>query len=395
MKQQRDKYQSGGLWEERGKWWLRYSETHADGKTERPTVCVGTVEQYNTKKKARIAADRIMEEVNDKVIVTRFDALCDDYEKRGIGHVRKYTALTYQSTIRTLRAAFGTERVDTLASVNGRMRMETWLNGTKMAATSRHRNKAILSLIFRHAMRWNFLNAEKNPIDLIDLRNMPHCTTPKRKRTVLTPEQYQALQAAPELCLLDKTIIAIMQMAGLRGCEALGLSWEHGKPDDTDYRPNDIDLNGNPAKIWVRRSVKGPHIDEPKTAESQRAEPLPATLAAILLRWKTAQPTINNWVFGSTRTGRPWNSGEIRRRIKAAAKKRGFDYEGFGLHNHRHTFRRNFATAGATPEQQMWAMGHSTLPTTMGYGGDGFDRTTVLAPYAERVVSILEGKKPV
>jgi len=139
--------------------------------------------------------------------------------------------------------------------------------------------------------------------------------------------------------------------------------------------------------------VDGPHMNDPKTLESYRAEPLPAKLAAILLRWKAAQPIINDWVFGSARTGRPLHSSEIRRRIKVAAKVRGFDYVGFGLHNNRHTFRRNMKLAGASQEEQMWALGHTNAPQNMEYGSDGFDRTVDLAPYADRVADILDGKR--
>ena len=100
----------------------------------------------------------------------------------------------------------------------------------------------------------------------------------------------------------------------------------------------------------------------------------------------------------SVRLDKNWSVMELQR-DSAAHQGSGQEalvrLEGFGLHNHRHTFRRNFASTGATPEEQMWAMGHTNLPTTMDYGADGFDRTTILAPYAERVVSILEGKKAV
>jgi len=46
---------------------------------------------------------------------------------------------------------------------------------------------------------------------------------------------------------------------------------------------------------------------------------------------------------------------------------------------------------GASPEEQMWALGHSQLPTTMDYGSEGFDRTPALAPYVDKVASILDG----
>ena len=371
----RERYKKGSLIEENSGWWLRYTERHTDGKISRPRVFIGTKEQYPTKRKAQLAADKVMEGVNEAVAVTRFEHLCDRYKESGISHLREYTAKNYGSHIRIMREAFGKERIDFLASPQGILKIEAWLNGQKITASYRKQHKSCLSLMFKYAMKAGYLVIGANPMTLVDVHNLPHNTTPRRKRNVITAEQYHALQGDPLLYPMDKLIISVMELTGMRGCEALGLKWE--------------DVAYGESKIYVRRSVKGKYIDDPKTLASKRTVYLPDGLANMLRRWKAEQPVVNDWLFGSVQTGRPFTACPIRKRIKEAAKRLGFDYEGMGLHSHRHTFRANLRDAGATSEEQMWALGHTNLPTTMRYGQDGIDRAAKLAGPVSKVVSIL------
>jgi integrase len=408
-KQKRERYQSGSLFEKSGQWWLRYSEQHADGRKARPIVCVGTTEQYNTYKKARIEADAKMASLQESGVVTRWGDLCDGYFQNATGHLRSHSLQNRKCIVKLLKNAmynggkidkgkigpmrpFADERIDHLASAAGRVKLEDWLNGQKMSANHRHTVKAVMRLIFRYGMKQDLIKGE-NPVDLIDTHNMRHNTNPKRRRDLITPEQYELLQNDPELPLLCKVVLAVMEFTGMRGCEALALSWEHGRPGDPDYRGCDIDFDSKPAKIWVRRSVKeGKHIDEPKTPDSLRTVALTAKLAEILRHWRSAEPIFNNWVFGSPHTNNPYTGSVVRKYIKGAAARHGFDYHGFGLHNNRHTFKRALEKTGATMQQQMRALGHTNPRTLTGYGNGGADNAEELAPFAEKVVSILEGK---
>jgi integrase len=394
-KQKRERYQSGSLWEENGKWWTRYTERHADGTSSRPTVCIGTKEQYPTATKAREAKDAIMRKAKQVTVVTRFDYLCDDYLKCGIDHLRGYSVVSRRSIVNTVKRQFGEYRLDYLCTAPGRAKMEDWLNGLSVSAEYRKIVKAILSLVFRHAMKKDFMKGD-NPVKLIDSRNAPGKTRKKRPRHIITPEQFAALQQDKELPELCKVVLAVMEMTGVRGCEAMGLSWEHGQPGDAEYRQSDVDFLAEPPKLHIRRSVKeGRYIDDPKTPESVRSLAMPSVLVQILMRWKTSQPILNGWVFGSPQTGRPYMGSHVRRLIKQAAARHGFDYCGFGLHNGRHTFRIAFKDAGASLEEQMRAMGHTNPKTTLDYGRDG-DHAKDFAPYVEKVaanvVSILVKK---
>jgi integrase len=394
----RDRYQSGTLWEENGKWWLRYTEKHLDGTKDRPTICVGTTEQFNSTKKARLAADKIMEKVNEGLVVTRMSQLCADYEQRGIGHLRGHSKVAYQSLIHIMSREFGDERLDYLATAPGRAKMECWLNGRHICASYRRRLKSILKLIFRHALRMDYLKGT-NPIDLIDLHSLPNKTRPKRPRNIITPDQYHALQNDERLSDVHKVLVSVLEMTGIRGCEAVGLSWGYGEPGDVVYRPCDIGIHADPPRIWIRRSVTdrgvrqtGEFEYETKNAQSKRTVALPEALSSVLQRFRAEHPVFNGWVFGSPETGRPRHMNALRRAIKEAAARHGFDYTGLGLHNPRHTMRRALEDNGATIGEQMMVLGHSSPQTTSRYGQDGFDQASKVTPLVNKVVSILNKK---
>lgn len=390
---QRERNQDGHLWEENGKWWLRYTEYFEDGSTRRPVKCVGTKEQYPTKTKARAAADEIMAEVNNAVAVTRWEHLCDHYQKNGMDHVRGKTQ--YRSLIKRLRDAFCGQRVDHLLELRGRLLIKNWLHAQKVTAGYRRQFRMMLDLIFNHGLEYDLCN--ENPMEKISVHNTPTNTKPRRRRDVLRPEQFMALMNHPTLPDFAKVIVAVMEITGLRSCEALGLSWEHGQPGDAGYRPSDIDLFSAPPRLWVRRSTSTESNDDwliygPKTEDSKRTAALPPALVQMLIRFRAKFPVINDWVFGSRQTGIPWTRKHIHLLIKEAARDLGFDYFGFGLHNHRHTFRRNLKVSGAGLEDQARALGHSVknIEQTTEYGLDGVDFAEDLAPYAAKVVELLE-----
>jgi hypothetical protein len=70
-------------------------------------------------KKARIAADNLMREVNDRAVVVKFEHLCDRYERDGLAHLRGYSRDRYVTRIRLLREVFKGERLDVLAAATG------------------------------------------------------------------------------------------------------------------------------------------------------------------------------------------------------------------------------------------------------------------------------------
>jgi integrase len=109
----------------------------------------------------------------------------------------------------------------------------------------------------------------RNPARLVDAVRQTNAEgrtlTPQQARTLLTACQGHEHEA------LVPTLLSL----GLRKGEALGLSWR------------DVDLDGSPARVSVRRALKkdgrgGLYLDEPKTARSKRTIHLPAQLVDVL-----------------------------------------------------------------------------------------------------------------
>ena len=407
MGRQRDREQNGYVFEENGKWWVRYNEHHASGKTTRPIACLGTTEQLDTDTKVDRARKAFMAGVNESTVVTRWGTLCDSY----VLHDKRFKAMTEDGQknrgciVRKLRNAtytgrrgeqvpFANERLDDLATAAGRTKLEDWLNDLQVTANYRHDVRGVMGQIFRYAMKQDFLKGD-NPVKLIDGRNMPANTNPARVRELITPEQYEVLLNDPEMPEYCRVILMVMVCTGMRGCEALGLSWEHGTKGDPDYRPGDIDFDSLPPKIWIRRSAKGRVINKTKTLESERTAPMMAALASTLLRWKAAEPTINDWLFGSIdrrSKGRPYHPTTVRNHFKRAAARYGFGLDiGFGLHNNRHTHKAALEAVGASDQQQMRALGQTNPSTLFKYASKP-DNAKELAPITEKVVTILAGK---
>ena len=174
----RARFQSGQLTRVKDVWTLRYYEKHADGRRPRRAVILGTTEQFPTKRAAQIAATERMREVNEAAAVTRFGYLCDEFLLRGIKHLRGYSQQVYRSHIETMRKTFAKERLDELATPKGIARLEDWLNGRLMAATYRRKHKAVLSLMFRFAMKNGFLSIQENPVTLSMCAIFPRIRTP-------------------------------------------------------------------------------------------------------------------------------------------------------------------------------------------------------------------------
>jgi integrase len=370
----RVRYQSGSLDCLNGVWTLRYYEHHADGSRPRKAVQIGTAEQYPTRRQARKAADEKMREVNESAAVVRFDHLCDLYAQKGIGHIREYSQSVYRSHIRALRAAFGSERVDFLATPAGLSKVDDWLRNIRISAAMRRQHRGMLALIFRFAMKQGMLAIQANPATLVDIRNLPQNTTPKRPRVVVSIEQFHALlgdELLPEVC---KVLLQLCTMTGVRSCEAIALKWS-----DVDFAHG---------KIYIRRSAKGKYVDEdPKSLNSRATVPVEPPLASVLRRWKKIAPQVGEWMFGSLVTSRPLDAHGLQKHLREAGDRLGIP--SLGWHNFRHTHRALARQAGASLEEQKLMMRHATIQQSAEYGNDGIDNAELIRRANRKVISIL------
>jgi integrase len=201
------------------------------------------------------------------------------------------------------------------------VQVEDWLHSLALANGSKAKIRALMSTLFRHAMRHEW--TEKNPIRLVRQSS-------KRERTpdVLTAQEIRSLLAELEGPYYVMTFLAAV--SGLRASEIFALRWQ-----DCSFATGEITLN---------RAIVCQHIGPLKTATSQKPIPMGAGLSALLLDWRGRCPynQQEDFVFASmNKDGRQplWPSSAMSKHIRPAAERAGIL-----KHVRWHVFRHSFAT---------------------------------------------------
>jgi len=226
------------------------------------------------------------------------------------------------------------------------------LNGAPLTVVVVHE----IRRIFEYAMRWRYLDCQRNPMGLIELRG-----TSRRVRPIylLTPKEYYVVLShlAPHVRLM-----AVLAMnTGMRISEILGLQW------------GDVDFERR--TLTIERSVVGKYEGETKTIASADVLPLHEVLVQELQAWKARENDVNGWLFGNIDTGRPYHADSLRQdHLAPAGRKAGIP--NLGWHNFRHTYRSRLGDSGVAPEVQQKLMRHSSIDMTMKYGQNAMLNST-------------------
>jgi len=215
-------------------------------------------------------------------------------------------------------------------------------NGTK----AKIRN--IMSVLFNHAIRYEWLEQGRNPIKLVR-QSAQRMKTPE----VLEPVEIQNLLAELEspfrlMVLLDAT-------TGLRRSELLGLKWR------------DIDFSS--LTINISRSIYCRLVGKCKTQASRKPVPLALDVAANLLVWKesTLYPKLDDWVFASPRTDGQypyWPDKLLVKQIRPAAVRADIKKR-IGWHTFRHTYSTMLIDNGENVKVTQELMRHANSRCTL------------------------------
>ena len=158
-----------------------------------------------------------------------------------------------------------------------------------------------------------------------------------RSEFFVTPEQFRWMMNDPLTPGHVKMMILLAYTTGMRSEEFLALKWDA------------IEFDGPEPRIRIERTVDGKHIREAtKNANSHAPVPMCDRLGAALLYFKDEYPPVNDWVFGSLRTGRPLHRTSLGadhllpalKRMPAAFRKElpnGIP-AGSGFHAYRHSY---------------------------------------------------------
>ncbi len=345
----RERYQNGSIRREARKhgaavWTLRWRETDAQGNTIRRKEIIGTVEEYPSKASARKACEFLRTTINRETRTPRTLAeLVAHYTDKELPNKTPYTREVYEGYIsKWITPKWGTYSLSDIRPVG----VESWLGTLKLANGSRAKVRNIMSALYTHAMRWEFLN--HNPITLVR-------QTAKRERTpeVLTADELNALLA--ELTGIHRVMVYVAATTGLRVSELLALRWQ-----DCDFEAGEILLS---------RGIVRQCIGQMKTEESRKPIPLEAGLSDVLMNWRgqCAYNQREDYVFASVEMDgkQPlWPSSAMEKHIRPAALRAKITKR-LGWHTLRHTFGTLINANGADLKTVQSLMRHANVSVTM------------------------------
>ncbi len=205
-----------------------------------------------------------------------------------------------------------------------------------------------MSVLFNHAIRYEWLDQGRNPITLVRQSAQRRCTP-----AVLEPYEIQILLSELEnpfrvMVLLDVT-------TGLRRSELFALKWK--------------DINFCNLVIDIKRSIFHGVVEHCKNETSRQPVPLSLNVAADLWLWKetTCYPSPDDWVFASPRRKgkRPLRPDSVLSKIIRTAALRAGINKRIGWHTFRHTYSSTLIANGENVKVVQELMRHASSRFTM------------------------------
>jgi len=238
---------------------------------------IGTVQQYPTDVLARAAVNGLRIYINQdrnrrreqRVLVAD---LVDHYIQTELAKENSLhsqaTRIVYREFLkRWIRPHWADTDIREVRTVI----IEHWLrqmkraDGAPLADATRAKIRSLMSVLFNHAIRYEWLEQGKNPITLVrqgaKRKNIP---------AVLEPPEIQSLLLQLGSCF--RLMVLLDATTGLRRSESFALKWS-----DVDF--SNLELN-------VTRSIYLRAVGNCKTEASRKPVPIDAQVAADLWLWK-------------------------------------------------------------------------------------------------------------
>lgn len=327
----RTRYQNGSVQREKRHsgpdvWIFRWYETGSDGKSKYRKAIVGTVETLANETSALKAAQALRIDANQQtpqaeagpdtvaalVAHYRLKELANDRNGRKAFSTRAAYEYNLTNWILPRWADYKLDQVKPVA-------VEEWLDSIKRAKGTRAKIRNLMSALFTHAMRYEWL--DRNPIKLVR-------QSAKRERIPDVLELWELQLLLSKLATRERTLALLDAGTGLRVSELLALRWR-----DVDF--NNLELN-------VTRSIWHQIVGDCKTEASAKPVPLDSYMADDLRRWRrlSAYPTDDDYIFASeTMKGKQpyWPDNLMKRYILPVARANGINKR-IGWHTFRHSF---------------------------------------------------------
>ena len=229
--------------------------------------------------------------------------------------------------------------------------VELWLKSLDLAPKSKVHVRGLLSVLWDYAMWRGDVPTQRNPMELVQVRNASKRT---RKPRTMTIEEFHKLSGI--LTEPYRTMATVGVCLGLRWSELVGLQWQ-----DIDW------LNG---ELKLQRAVVKQIEDEVKTVHSSGSLALDSRVLDLLKQHKLRSDFTapGDWVFAS-----PVKYGKLPRSYTCFWEKLGRACHDAGIqhvspHCLRHSYRAWLDELGTPITVQQRAMRHGDIRVTMGYG---------------------------
>ena len=328
-----------------GIWEARYRRYAADGTVERPREVFGDEKEFPSKTALKNSPKwkQFIERINDVRVAVFFRDLCRLYRGEEITKRVFKGQGTAKGQLCYLEDKWGGMRLDQLIQM--KYDIKSWLQGdlplrtNPEAQASRQTRKHLRTLLVQmltYAVDKHYL--PYNPFTGTALTVKKGGEPPvDRSELFINPEQFRWMMNDPLTSGHVKMMVLLAYTTGLRSEEFLALKW------------NVIEFDGPEPRIRIERTVDGKHIREAAKSENSKAPvPMCDRLGAALLYFKDENPPVNEWVFGSLRTGRPLHRTQLGKdhllpalwRMAAAFRKElpnGIP-KGTGFHAFRHSY---------------------------------------------------------
>lgn len=361
---QRTRYQRGMVYRVKRKqgpdcWIFRWREKDVNGKRVRRKVTLGTVKQYPTEAGALRAAEGLRITINEEQSKAgqqpvSVDALIDHFKEHELSldegvddeDGRAYsTRCNYREIldfhVRTKWGKYKLRDVRTVA-------VEKWLRKLKLARGSKAKIRAIMSVLFNHAIRYEFMPQGTNPITMVRQSG-------KRMKAPDILEVKELNELFNQLSHRDRSMALLDTVTGLRRSELVGLKWS-----DVDFEK---------LELSVTRSVYRQRVGWCKTEISKKPVPLDPWVAEELLTWKRAAPynQQDDWMFASTRKKgkQPYSPDSLLKRCIRPAAVRAKITKHIGWHTFRRTFSTLLKANGEDVKVVQELLRHATVKMTL------------------------------
>jgi integrase len=343
-------------------WVLRWWDIDANGKRIRRKAIIGPVTEYPTEASARKAAETLRMTINEaspkvdqrpisvSALIGHYiqHELCAGDDESAKSFATQHTNKDFLRLY--IEPHWGACKLRDVRSVA----VEKWLknlvksNGEPYSRPTKAKIRNIMSAVFNHAIRYEFLPQGTNPITLVR-------QSAKRMRVPDVLDAAEVTRIFAELSQRDRVMVLLDASTGLRRSELIGLKW--------------LDVDFDQLHLSVTRSVYRSVVGGCKTEASRKPVPLDPWVAEELLMWKRSAPynQPDDWIFASPRMKGKWPYQPhmiMQRGIRPAAVCAGITKR-IGWHTFRHTFSTLLKASGVDVKVMQELLRHANSRITL------------------------------